>query len=160
MVNHKGTIALVIEFLHRTVCADEGSFQHDSIARLILHRLATITIIILLYGQCCLLQSGLRFLMRLPHVISELTSCLVDWFPSRVGAAVRVSAIVQEERRLFGRRMLPIVVCELRRCQPLRPVRLPRGDEHSEVVFDFLIDALCLTICLWVIGCRQGALDP
>jgi hypothetical protein len=49
-----------------------------------------------------------------------------------------------------------IVILELRHWQELVPVILPFIDENPEVLFQFLVNPFCLSICLRVIGsgCR------
>ena len=50
--------------------------------------------------------------------------------------------------------MDPIVVCKLGKRKPFGPVVLTVAYKHTQVLFNLLVDALRLTISLWVEGSR------
>jgi hypothetical protein len=57
-------------------------------------------------------------------------------------------------------RMNMVIVCELTEGQESVPVVLSFTHKDPNVLLEFLIDALGLTIRLWVIGCRCRKCDP
>ncbi len=63
-------------------------------------------------------------------------------------------AIEHHEGTLAYHTMDSVVVGELSEWKPVAPVGLLIIDEDPKVFFDFLVDTLCLAICLWV-ECHQ-----
>ena len=53
-----------------------------------------------------------------------------------------------------------VVILEFRQGEKVRPVILLLIDEYPEVLLQFLIDLLHLSIPLWVIGCGGRYLNP
>ena len=53
-----------------------------------------------------------------------------------------------------------VVILEFRQGEEVRPVVLSLIDKYPKVLLQFLIDPLCLSIPLWVIGCGGRYLNP
>ena len=75
------------------------------------------------------------------------------WFESHVQMLI----CVQQEWCLLGAGVDVVIVLELRHWKELIPVILTLIYKDSEVLLQLLVDALCLSICLWVVSssCRQ-----
>ena len=89
-----------------------------------------------------------------------------DVVRSRLGASsagyyrdTRVVAVVGHEGRDAGGSVVRVVVCELGQGKPLVPVVLLISAVDAHVLFQCLIDALGLSIGLWMIGRGSLALD-
>ena len=63
-------------------------------------------------------------------------------------------AIQCHEGRVTSGRLDLVVVGELSKRQPLSPVILVVVDEDAQVLLNLLVDALCLSISLGVVGHR------
>ena len=61
---------------------------------------------------------------------------------------LRVFPIIQVEGRVAGGRLDLIIVAELSKEQPFYPAILVEVDKEPQILFDFLIYALCLAIGL------------
>lgn len=68
-------------------------------------------------------------------------------------------ARVKQERRGLGGCVDVVVVLEFRKGQEFPPIVLSFTDKESEVLFEFLVDALGLSVCLRVVGGGRGDLD-
>jgi hypothetical protein len=74
-------------------------------------------------------------------------------FSSRIFSSPGVLAVVEEEWCLLCGGMYGIVISEFCCGQPFFPIILSIADECAKVLFDVLIHAFCLSICLRMIGC-------
>ena len=63
------------------------------------------------------------------------------------------------ERGMSSSRVRLISILEGGEWEPERPISLSVVDEHPKIVFDFLIDSFCLSICLWVMRGARGPFD-
>ena len=68
-------------------------------------------------------------------------------------------AVVGEERRLAGRAVGGVVVCEFRGREKLFPVVLLVVAEDAQVLLESLVDALGLAVSLRMKGRRHVGLD-
>ena len=60
---------------------------------------------------------------------------------------------VQEERGLLGHRVYMIVILKLCKWEESNPIVLPLINEESKVLYQFLVNPLCLSIALRMIRC-------
>jgi len=52
-----------------------------------------------------------------------------------------------------------VVVGELRQGKECVPIVLSFSDEDPQVLFQFLFDPFCLSVCLWVVGRGRRGLN-
>jgi len=74
----------------------------------------------------------------------------------RFKAHPRVSAGIKEEGCLLCGRVDVVVVGELRQGEECVPVVLSFSDEDPQVLFQFLVDPFCLSVCLRVVHQEIG----
>ena len=60
------------------------------------------------------------------------------------------------KQRLVGDRVRAVVVCKFSMGDRFGPECRIIATEDSEIGFNFLVYLFCFTICLWVVGSRQG----
>ena len=65
------------------------------------------------------------------------------------------SSSVQEERGLLGHRVYMIIILILCKWKESNPVVLPLINEESRILFQFLVNPLCLSITLRMIICSH-----
>ena len=68
----------------------------------------------------------------------------------RFKAHIRSASSVEQEQSLLGRYMYMIVVLELCHGQQIVPIVLPLIDKELQVLIQFLVDVLHLSISLWM----------
>ena len=72
---------------------------------------------------------------------------------ARFKTPVRYSSSTQEERRLLSGRVYMVIILELYKWKESNPVVLPLVDKKVKILFQLLVDSLCLSITLGMVGC-------
>ena len=70
-----------------------------------------------------------------------------------------MSTIFQEEGGMACRAVNSIVVREFGGGKPIRPIVLHEVCVKSQVLFELLVNAFCLTVCLWMVGGGESCLN-
>jgi len=108
----------------------------------------------------CLSQRRLVFLKGVFHPICEFINCFeAGQRLMQFKAHARVLAGIEEEGCLLRGRVDVVIVGELRQGEECVPVVLSFSDEDPQVLFQFLVDPFCLSVCLWVVGGRCRGFD-
>ena len=104
-------------------------------------------------GKLCCTRNSIEFSCVNPiqgsFTCPTLRACVCNNFPS----------IICHKWRNLCRRMYLIVYRKFCCCQPLRPILLPMLNKESEILLQFLIHPLSLSICLRMKHRRQLRLD-
>ena len=66
---------------------------------------------------------------------------------------VRYSSSIQEERRLLSGRVYMVIILELCKQKESNPAVLPLVDKKVGILFQLLVDSLCLYITLGMVVC-------
>ena len=72
---------------------------------------------------------------------------------ARLKTHARYSSSIQEKRRLLSGRVYMVIILELCKRKEPNAVVLPLVDKKAEILFQLLVDSLCLSITLGTVGC-------
>ena len=117
-------------------------------------------IVVALHGVGSSGEGGRGIAPDLVHPLNELRGGFARCVGGDDFWSVWVVAVHEVEWGESSRNVNSVVVGKLNHGYPLCPVVLVVIKENSEVLFQFLIDALRLSIRLWVEGRRGVVLDP
>ena len=119
------------------------------------------SIIVLLHRFGCELKRGLSFLLDFLHLFDPIGSRRYSSVIPEVGfsALVRMLTVIDEEGRESCGCLTLVVIGEFCKGEPVGPVVLLIVDEQAEILFDFLVHSLGLSICLRMIGSRGIGCD-
>ena len=126
---------------------------------MVVNHFVAMAIIVVLHGVHSSGDGRRSIIPDLVHPLNELCGRFVRCVGGDDFWSVGVVAVHEVEWGESGRDVDSVVVGELGHGYPLRPVVLVVVEEDSEVLLQFLIDALRLSICLWVEGRRWVVLD-